>query len=350
MSLTTIVILTVFLVGAFMTLRNPFYGVLLYVFEWHNHPPYWWWGNDLPDPRWSLSIAILMLVSTVINHGKLPKLVNHNYNTTLWLFLFALNALFVSGFFAIVPDESFSKAIELLKIAINFSLMMFLIRRPKDYRWVVLVMLVCVANFGRVAWEEGSNRDLGIMAPNATGGNPIAAHVMTALPFFGVYFLIANRYVKALAVIAMPFALNLLILENSRAALVGVGMIALFSLVYMKGTVRVKIIGALVLGGFLFFSLTNEQYWERQVTTLNPTEEGSAASRFDLWSGAFELWKEKPFGAGGEGFETVSMQYVETIRSPKSQHNTYVAVFSDWGIIGIAALFRISVRHLSDSR
>ena len=147
MSLTTIVILIIFAAGAIMTLRNPFYGVLLYVFEWHNHPPYWWWGNDLPDPRWSLSIAILMLFSAAINKSKLPQLVDNSFNHSIWLFIFALNAFFVSNFFAYLPPESNEKAFEILKIGINFTLMAYLIRRPKEYRWVILVMLICWKKF-----------------------------------------------------------------------------------------------------------------------------------------------------------------------------------------------------------
>ncbi|MEZ4763670.1 MAG: hypothetical protein R3C26_10895 [Calditrichia bacterium] len=59
MSLTAIIFALIYFSGMMLTFYNPVFGVLTYIFEWHNHPPYFWWGNDLPDLRWSYSIAIV---------------------------------------------------------------------------------------------------------------------------------------------------------------------------------------------------------------------------------------------------------------------------------------------------
>ena len=51
MALRTLGFVAVYGVGLVLTLFNPVYGVLTYFFEWHNHPPYFWWGEQLPDLR-----------------------------------------------------------------------------------------------------------------------------------------------------------------------------------------------------------------------------------------------------------------------------------------------------------
>jgi O-antigen ligase len=47
------------------------------------------------------------------------------------------------------------------------------------------------------------------------------------------------------------------------------------------------------------------------------------------------MWKDHPFGVGDHGFEELSMSYIPEIDEPKSQHNTFVAILTDWGIIAL---------------
>ena len=48
--------------GTVLSFRDPIFGLLAYMFEYYNHPPLRWWGDDLPDLRWSLLIASLLFV------------------------------------------------------------------------------------------------------------------------------------------------------------------------------------------------------------------------------------------------------------------------------------------------
>ncbi|RMF57189.1 MAG: hypothetical protein D6748_11710 [Calditrichaeota bacterium] len=260
MSLTTIIFLGLYVIGFILTMYNPLYGLMTYIFEWHNHPPYWWWGKDLPDIRWAFSIALLTMMSVFLNRKKLPKLENLNYQPIIWLILFVLNAYFVSFVAAILPKESMKKAEDLLKIAIHVSLFVYIIRRPKDYHLLIWAILLSVGNFGRISFQEGSNRDLGVYAPHATGGNAIAAYVMAVLPFYGIMFLRGKRWEKILSVIIVPFIFNMLILENSRAAIVGLLAVAGFSVIWLKGRTRFRMIMALIFAGVIFLQLTNEQF------------------------------------------------------------------------------------------
>ncbi len=336
MSVTAIFFLIFYVGGLLLTFRNPYYGVLTYMFEWHYHPPYYWWGDEVPDfvgGRWSFAIALATLVSWIIHRRKLAPLHEPKYTTSIWLLFIILNMLWVSVGVAILPDVSMDKTNEIFKVWISFLLITTLIRTFKDYELMVWLLLLWATYWGFTSWQVGGNRDIGVMAPNTTEENAVSAHIIAIMPFFGVYFLKGNRWGKGLAVVGIVFAINLLILANSRAALVGLAAIALASIFLFKGKIRFAAILGILVVGFLFSQLGNETFAERQSTQTY--DDGSATSRLHLWAGGWEMWKDHPFGVGGGGFIDLSMEYVPEIHSPKSQHNTFVAVFTDWGFFGL---------------
>ncbi|MCB0287095.1 MAG: O-antigen ligase family protein, partial [Calditrichaeota bacterium] len=154
------------------------------------------------------------------------------------------------------------------------------------------------------------------------------------LPIFGVYLLTAvKKWQKAIIALLIPFCLNLIILSNSRATMVALLAIGLLSVFLVKGKFKFAVLIGLVVGGATFLHLTNDDFHERQ--HAETYSDNSASSRLWLWRGAFEMWKDHPMGVGGGGFVDLSMSYIPEIDKPKSQHNTFVAAFSDWGFIGI---------------
>ncbi len=336
MSITALAFLAIYTVGIFLTFRNPYYGILTYIFEWHNHPPYFWWGDDLPElPSflgWSFLIAIVTLISFFMNKSKLQPLEKPYYKPAIWIAVIVVNMYLVSYAFAILPDSSSDKALEIFKMLIFFLLLVTLVRNYEDYKTMIWVLIVCVAHFGFIAMD-GSNRDIGVIAPNATEENALSAHVMAVLSFFGVYFLLSKKWGKAFVFLTAPLCLNLIILANSRATMLGLVAIGIFAVILIPGKIRFVVILGLVAGTVLFFQLTEESFLERQSTETYT--DGSATSRLHLWSGGMNMWKDHPMGVGGGGFPELSMDYVPEITKPKSQHNTFVAVFTDWGFVGL---------------
>ena len=334
MSLTAIIFALIYFSGMMLTFYNPVFGVLTYIFEWHNHPPYFWWGNDLPDLRWSYSIAIVTVISLFINSGSLKKRVlKADYKPLIWMILMVTNMVLVSTYAAIIPEISFERTIDVIKKIALFVLLVSLVRTHDDYRKLMWVIILCVGYMGIVALG-GSNRDIGVIAPNATEENALSAHVMAMLPIFGVYLLTAvKKWQKAIIALLIPFCLNLIILSNSRATMVALLAIGLLSVFLVKGKFKFAVLIGLVVGGATFLHLTNDDFHERQ--HAETYSDNSASSRLWLWRGAFEMWKDHPMGVGGGGFVDLSMSYIPEIDKPKSQHNTFVAAFSDWGFIGI---------------
>lgn len=335
MALRTLGFAAIYGVGLVLTLFNPVYGVFTYFFEWHNHPPYFWWGSQLPDLRWSFMIAIVALGSLIVNRSKLSPITKIDLKPGFWLLLIVLNAYFVSLLFAVDQAKSLDKSIEWTKIVVNFFVMIFIIRSYKDYRMMIWILILCVANWGFISFEVGSNRDIGVIAPNATEENAIAAHVVTILPFFGVYFLQGRKWEKLFILLAVPFCLNLMILANSRAAFLSLLVISAVVIFLTKGKIRFAVILGLVLGSLVFLKLTNEQFWHRQDSTFKRMEENRPEPRYFIWQGAIKMFKDHPFGVGGAGFAILSMDYIPETDIPRSQHNTYLAFLTDWGFLGL---------------
>ena len=316
------------------------YGILLYFFEWHNHPPYWWWGRELPDPRWSFLVAVLIVVSAIINRKKLKQFADFEFKPLIWLLLIVINSYVVSYLLAIDPLQSYKKSEILFKLAVNYFLMIYIIRNPKDYKALIFILLLCVANFGRVAWEQGSNRDLGVIAPGATSGNLIASYMMTIVPLYAISFLQKNKWLKVFVIISLPFVLNALILENSRGTILGLASMGVIAPFIVKGKMRFRVIIGLAFGVIMFLQLTNEQFWNRQSTTIEYKKEHSAMSRIWLWKGALRFLNDYPFGGGGDGWIVLSTEYVpemnnNLIEKDKTVHNTFLNVATDWGYIGL---------------
>jgi len=352
MSISAILFLVIFAVGVYLTFKHPFYGIALYIFEWHNHPPYMWWGDPLPDLRWSLLVALLTLASMIINFKKLKPLKGASYALIWWLVAFTVWMYVVSMFFAIDPYHSFRRAENFLKLTIQIMLMSYLVREKEHIRFVFWTMILSVANFGRVAFERGSNRYLGVIAPNATEENAISAHVAAVLPWFGLYFMNGKRWEKIVTFLSIPFLVNLIILANSRASFMAVVSTALLMLIWVKGRLRLQVLAGIVGGIILVFALANEQFWERQQTIREYEDEGSAMSRFYLWSGAYEMWKDNPFGLGGEGFEALVIEYVPELapqmreEGAKTVHSTFFLVLVEWGAPGVIIFIGFTIHMI----
>ena len=63
MSKRALVWLIAYLTGVAFTFHEPFWGVATYLIDYYVHPPLQWWGDELPDLRWSLLPASALLAS-----------------------------------------------------------------------------------------------------------------------------------------------------------------------------------------------------------------------------------------------------------------------------------------------
>ncbi len=68
MSITALGFLGVYAIGLVLAfVRHPRYGLFAYLWVFYNHPPSRWWGEQLPDVRWSLIAAIVTMLAIAVH-------------------------------------------------------------------------------------------------------------------------------------------------------------------------------------------------------------------------------------------------------------------------------------------
>ena len=61
MSITAATWFFVFAALVVLSLKRPVYALSLYLFTFFLSPPFWWWGDEIPDLRWNLYTGCFLL-------------------------------------------------------------------------------------------------------------------------------------------------------------------------------------------------------------------------------------------------------------------------------------------------
>jgi putative inorganic carbon (hco3(-)) transporter len=342
MSQTAFIWLSAYTASAFMAFVNPAYGLFGYFLDYYAHPPLRWWGDELPDLRWSLIISLITLVGMLIHQTKLPSVKPESHQQAKWLILFVFTSILVTPTMAVMKGQSWDKTIEIIKLAILYFLISKTIRTKEHFHYLILIQIVGVFLWGWTAFDNPKRIDgrlTGIGGPDSIRDNGTAAHLLAVLPFIGVVFLEGKAWEKVICLVAAAFALNAFVLCNSRGAFLGLLLTGLYTPLITKGRLRKKMVVGLSMGAVLFYSLMDPEFIERQKTIQNYEEDGSASSRLELWKGGLNLIKDHPLGVGGGGYDALSPVYaaevVEAYGNERTAHNTYILVASEWGLPGL---------------
>jgi hypothetical protein len=341
MSKRALLWLFTYLTGVTLTFHEPFWGIATYLVDYYVHPPLQWWGDELPDLRWSLLPASALLGAYLL-HGRTlwdKNILRHPQTT--WLLLF-LGSTAVLTPFALDETRSLHYLSIIAKYAVLYMIFVGTIRTHKQFRWFVVLTMVGSIFWGYEALgaTRSGGRLEGVGGPDADSDNALAAHLLPMLPLLAVVVWKGNRWEKLVAIIAAPFVLNTIILANSRGATVGILLGAGAALLLSRWRVRVRLVPLMLVGAMLFWALTDTTFLERQSTLLDKDPKG-ASDRIELWKGAIALIDDHPLGLGGGGYDKLSPVYVpqavkEAGGQERTVHNTYLWVATDWGLQGLA--------------
>lgn len=81
MSIRALLWLTGFFGGALLAVSiHPFYGLAIYYLDYYSHPPLRWWGNSVPDLRWSLLAAAVLFIAYNVRRSAI------SYDLKVWMF------------------------------------------------------------------------------------------------------------------------------------------------------------------------------------------------------------------------------------------------------------------------
>jgi O-antigen ligase len=359
MALTGLLFLLAYVTGLGLAVaRHPLFGLYTYVAVFYLHPPSRWWGQFLPDLRWSLIAAIVTLFAAV--RLTVPP-ERRSWATTppgAVLILFTI-WLWVQSAWALEPESHLDACILFSKYVVLYFLVYRLVDTPSKMTWFLLVNVAGAFFLGWLGTTSDSGGRLeGVGGPGIDDANTLAMHLAVIVVVGSMLILSLRGWRQIVCILAMPFILNTIILAGSRGAFLAL-LAGGATLIYLKPDVNKKLFyGFAALGIVLFLFLAHDMFWQRMGTITTAVEDesqrdNSAESRVALFKAQIEMAKEYPFGSGHRGTEALSRKYLDVkyltaSEGPieefgvRSSHNTFMTMWVEQGIPG-AVMFVVLV-------
>jgi hypothetical protein len=348
MSLTAIAWVLLFAILTLGSLTRPVYAVSLYMLTFFAAPHLWWWGDQIPEQRYALIAGLILLGAVIFNVAQSSESQRQWSRAHTAALLVVANATFVHFLIASTPSVSVDHYVELLKFILLFFLFWLAIQDRRDLRIAVIAIALGAAYIGyEVTINErgdfSGSRLEGVGAPGADSSNSLASVMLLTLPLIGTLWVNGEVRHKLTAMVAAPFALNVLILCNSRGAFLGLIGAGLSFLLIARGQTRKQAIKSLALAGVVLYLLLGDpQIFERFLTTFAGSEDrdASAASRFQFWRAGLLMIYDYPLGDGGGAFKYIhGGRYLRMVMGDdaieRSLHNGYLEEATEWGVQGL---------------
>lgn len=357
MALTTLVFFALYCIMLVMTFKKPFYGIILFISLYHINPDYAWWARTLSDAgiRWSFYASMALLISYFIYFNKFNIKIPYFPPQHKWLILLTI-MIFLSTMWTVTSfDSSWELSIRFLKFVIFYLLLTKIIYNYREYNILIWTIILGCFYFGWQGFIDPSTeggRLVNIGGPDSRESNGLAAHIIITMPFLGLYFLKGKKWEKILVIIVSPFILNLLILTRTRSAFLGVLAMVIVFFVIMKGKYIKQTMPLLFIGAIAFVYLSDEGFWGRMETIEDYEQEGSAASRLELWKASIRIGLDHPLGVGPNGAR-VLMPIYSPSGYAKTSHNTFFLALAEQGLLGfffLIALILSTIKELHKIR
>jgi O-antigen ligase len=352
MALTGLIFLAGYVSGLGLALfRHPLFGLYTYVAVFYLHPPSRWWGEFLPDLRWSLIAAAVTLIS-MWRLKPAPNAVSW-IRTTPGVILLAFTAwLWLQNFWALDSFEHLEASILFTKYVVLYFLMFRLLDTAEKTTWFLLVHIAGCFYLGWLGFSSDvSGRLEGVGGPGIDEANALSMHLATAVVAGAMIILTVRGWRQIACILAMPFVLNAMVLSGSRGSFVAV-VVGGLALVLLKPRAHRKLFYSFAaLGVVLFLMLSPDTFWERVRTITAPVEktaevDNSTESRIELFKAQLKMAARYPHGTGHRGTAVLSSQYLDTrylttesgpveIYGARSSHNTFMSVWVEQGIPGV---------------
>ena len=335
--------------------RHPIFGLYAYLWDFYNHPSLHWWGDSLPDLRWSLLAALVTLIAIWLH----PHITSRPSWAKNWgarfLIIFVL-WLWLQSLWALNPYWHVGKTILYTKYLLLFYLIYQCLTDWEKFKEFCFIHVMGCFILGWDAYNAPPSfyvggRLEGVGGPGGASSNTLAMHLSGGVALGGFLLFSVSGVKRWLILLAIPFILNAIVLTSSRGgflglAAAGVAAIYLCPPLYRK---YVYLFGA--AGIFLFALLAHDTFWDRIGTLFGGTTKRGVAlghekdhgleHRLTLIKGGWKMFLDYPFGAGFRGHHYLSPieKYGMTGRlddhtRQRAAHNTLLASLVEHGIVG----------------
>lgn len=331
-----LILVLLFSGAAIMTLRQPYYGVLLWTWISIMNPHRMTWGFAYSLP-FAASAAALTLVAMAYGKPR-PKFPITAPTVLLITFIFWT---LITTIFAIHVEASFDLFIRAFKTLFMTLIALAIIQEKKHIQALLWVVVGSVAFFGIKGGAftiatGGSYRVWGPPDSLIFGNNELAVALVMTVPL--LYFLslqVTKIWHRWGFYASMLFCSAAALGSQSRGAFLAI--MAMVTALSWKSKHRLKI--SLVMIALIPFALAAlpESWWERMETIRTYEEDASAMGRIVAWKLAWNIAVDRITGAG---FAT-STRFIYDLYSPVADakvlvaHSIYFQILGDHGFIGL---------------
>jgi len=338
MSLRLLIILGIFAVSIYWTLKRPYYGVLLNIILFHLNLRVF--GTGLEDIRFQFIATLALLASMFMNSEELKEPEAPLQLPIKVLFGFTFFVFMTSTWAVSDSKLAFESALDFSKIVLFAFLMVKLVKTEDEVKILVWVLLGCIwytsfmARWG-VEFDWIDEVEVGI----ATGGT--GTHLMMHLPLLITLAMLGSKYERIAAYCIIPFMLDgITVLPSGlRSTFVSLVVVGIAYFILAPGKLRAKSTIPLGFGAIIFlYVFVPPDYLEYMKTVLNPSSESSAASRNTINDATWEIIAEYPMGIGFNNYSRISMNYLPednlTDEGTRDAHNAFLKTMAEFGMLG----------------
>lgn len=350
---------------AYALFRVPVFAFLVYQAVYFFNPQKRWWGPDIINLSYSYYTVVLMAGLVVINWNQSKA--NKLFATpqTKWILLYlGMHILAFSYAASPIKHEIFTTFF--IKLLITMLIAYKLVNSSKELYCIILGYVFGAWYLSFYVFQIGRNsgdRVEGIGTVDSPDSNGIAAALAPAI-VFGIYYLwrAPTLKLKLLALGALAFLANAIVLINSRGAVLGVAGGAMYFMYDLfKGKIKSKYQKATVillcLVGLIGLSVVIDDGFIERFSSMKEesrgvnTEAETGSSRVAYWKAAFQLALDHPLGTGAYGFHPYAAIYIpadtfvgQQLRATggvKSVHSSWFSTIAEVGFPGLFFLIMI---------
>lgn len=331
-------VLTLIVFGSIpFILRNPFVGLLMWVWlgVMNPHKLTWGWAFDMPFAQ---IVAICTLLSILFNQSKVYKFPNDRVAIALIVFFLWLG---VSPFFSFFPDREFALWLHPAKVIFMALVGLILVGTRDQLQKLIWILALSLGFFGikggifTIA-TGGSYRVWGPPGGAIQDNNVLALALIMTVPLFRYLQLHAdNLWVKRGSFVAMALCLVSAIGSQSRGAFLALAAMGLFLTIKskQKGLIALLTLASIPVAWWLM-----PESWTARMSSIQTYEQdGSAMGRINAWWMAWNLAVDRfPIG-GGFGITTADVfaRYAPDPTNVLVAHSIYFHILGQHGFAGL---------------
>lgn len=337
-------ILTAFVFGSIpFILRNPYYGLLMWVWLGIMNPHRLTWGFAYSLP-FAQVIAICTLVSMLVHTKKLYKFPNDRVAIILVIFLFWLG---VSPLFSFHPENELIFWERAIKVQVMVLATLLIVGNRDQLHKMTWVLALSVGFFGikgglfTIA-TAGQFRVWGPAGSFIADNNHLALATIMTIPLF--WYLQShskNKWVKRGCILAMLLCAASALGSQSRGALLALSAMGMF--LWAKSRHK-GLIGVIVLLAIPVVWMVMPESWVERMSTIRTYEQdGSAMGRINAWMMTWNLAMDRiPIGGGFAIYEPdVYLRYAPIPEVILVAHSIYFQILGEHGFMGLTLFLLI---------